>query len=85
MRLYLVNKYNPGDCFGMPMIKNLRYQSKISPKLLLKVKSLSSEKPDDNECEKIIRQMERITIKKTNTAKYYFTFEDGKGCSIIYY
>ena len=85
MRFYLVNKYNPGDCFGMPMIKNPRYQSKISPELLLKVKNLSSEKPDDDECEKIIRKMERITIKKTDTSKYYFAFKDGKCCSIIYY
>ncbi|MFA6979113.1 MAG: hypothetical protein WC209_07280 [Ignavibacteriaceae bacterium] len=85
MRFYLVKKYNPGDCFGMPLIKNPRYQSKISPELLLKVKNLSSEKPNDVECEKIIRQMERITIKKTAPATYYFQFEDGKCCSIIYY
>lgn len=85
MRLYLVKKYNPGDCFGMPMIKNPRYQSKISPELLLKVKSLSSEKLNDVEFEKIIRQMERIAIKKTDTAKYYFQFVDGKCCSIMHY
>ena len=67
------------------MIKNPRFQSKISPELLLKVKTLSLEKSDDDECEKIIRQMERITIKKTDTAKYYFQFEDGKCCSIMHY
>ena len=54
MRLYLIEKYNHGNCFGMPGPKNPRTQRKISPKLFLKVKYLLPEK-SDNECKKIIK------------------------------
>jgi len=83
IRLYLVEKYNPGNCFGMPGPPPPN-QRKISSELLSKIKRLVPEK-SDIECEKLIQKMQRIGLEKIDAGKYYFEFKDGKCCNIIYY
>lgn len=84
MRLYLAQKYHPGNCFGMPGPDNTIYQRKITPELLNKIKRLIPEK-SDKECEAIIREMERIGLIKIGRWKYRFEFIDGECCTIISY
>jgi hypothetical protein len=84
MRLYLAQKYHPGNCFGMPGRDNTIYQRKITPELLNKIKRMIPDK-SDKECEATIREMERIGIIKTGPWKYRFEFRDGECCTIISY
>lgn len=84
LKLYLIEKYNPGDCFGMPSIGNPRDRGNISPELLVKVKELLKNQTDE-EYGVIIRQMNRIGIEQIQTNEYNFFFKDGKCCTIITY
>jgi len=84
LKLYLIEKYNPGDCFGMPSIRNPRDRANINPELLVKVKELLKNKTD-KEYDDIIRQMNNIRIEQVQTNEYNFFFKDGKCCTIINY
>ncbi|MBK7378427.1 MAG: hypothetical protein IPJ03_05390 [Ignavibacteriales bacterium] len=84
LKLYLADKYHPGDCYGMPSIRNSRYERKISPELLIKVKELLPNKTE-NEYDELIKQMNRIGIEQVETNEYNFFFKDGKCCWIIHY
>jgi len=84
MKLYLAEKYHPGNCFGMPGPELPIYQRKISQELLSKVKRLVPEK-SNKECEVIIREMQMIGLENKDIGKYYFEFKDGQCCNIIYY
>jgi hypothetical protein len=68
----------------MPSIRNPRYEKKISPELLIRVKELMPDKTE-NEYDELIRQMSRIGIEQVETNEYNFYFKDGKCCFITLY
>ena len=84
IKLYLVKKYNPGNCFGMPKIEDDRFKPKIDTLLISKVKqilNISSNK----DAESIVRRLNKINVNRAGENLYYFDFADGRCCNITYY
>lgn len=86
IKSYLVKKYNPGTCFGMPKIvpdeiieKTLRQNSDLVKYIKNKFGPLN-----DREIFRKIVQLKNIELKRNNNI-YYFTFSDGRCCEITEY
>jgi len=85
LRLYLVQEYKPGNCFGMPTVDPPpRTQKKIDSTTFHWVKQVLVGKSDP-ECESAIRAMTRIILRKTAPGRYNFEFRDGRCCTITHY
>jgi hypothetical protein len=84
IKLYLVEKYKPGDFSGMPQIRNPAFEMKVSEDLVLKIKK-KLKLTDDSAAEEIARKMSRIGLTKKTKTKYYFEIRDGSSGGVTTY
>ncbi len=83
IRTYLVEKYNPDNCFGMPSI-SIYPERKVNKDLIVRIKERFN-LTHDSEAERIARKMARIGLMKESENEYYFEFSDGRCCDITKY
>lgn len=85
IRAFLVEKYNPGDCFGMPQIKD-PYETKIkvNKDLIARIKKEFNIK-EDSKAEQFAIKMSKIGILKESKNEYSYEFRDGNCSGITTY
>jgi hypothetical protein len=85
IRAYLVEKYNPGDCFGMPQVKS-PYETKIivNKELIERIKKEYKIK-EDSKAEQFAIKMSKIGIIKESKNEYRYEVRDGRCCGITTY
>lgn len=85
IRAYLVDKYNPGNCFGMPQIKSpFETEIKVKEDLIEKIKKEYNIK-DDSKAEQFAIKMSKIGIIKESKNEYRYEVRDGRCCGITTY
>ena len=87
VKLYLVDKYKPGVCFGMPgpipteAVRGMIDRNKDLAQFLRQQYNLTS----DLEVYNKIKQLQNIQLSQLGSGKYSFTFMDGQCCTLTYY
>ncbi len=85
VRVYLADKYKPGNCVGMPKIFPKRYVRRVlrdSPVLVEYIR-LKYHITDENGIFKKMSQINGIILEK-NEKGFAFRFDDGQCCKIIH-
>src|SRR3989344_356859 len=86
IKIYLIEKYTPGSCFGMPsVVPNNEISKTIRENRQLA--NFAKERfglYDDIEIYEKVRQLNGIMLQKTGDG-YSFKFQDGKCCTINSY
>lgn len=87
VQLYLIDKFNPGVCFGLPgpvpeeAVTSVLSSNLVLAKFLKDKYRLSTDLDVYNK----IRQIKAITLQKIVGGKYNFSFMDGQCCTLMYY
>lgn len=86
-KMHLVDKYNPGVCFGMPgpvpqsAIDSLINGNKALSDFVKQKYNLSS----DLEIYNKLKQFQNVQLTVISSSKYKFKFMDGQCCTMTYY
>ncbi|OQA36851.1 MAG: hypothetical protein BWY53_00275 [Parcubacteria group bacterium ADurb.Bin326] len=86
-KMHLVDKYNPGVCFGMPgpvpqsAIDSLINGNKALSDFVKQKYNLSS----DLEIYNKLKQFQNVQLTVISSSKYEFKFMDGQCCTMTYY
>jgi hypothetical protein len=82
IRAYLVEKYNPGDCFGMSQMKNpSEPEIKVNDELIAKIKKEYNIQ-EDSKAKQFAIKMSKIGIMKESKNKYSYEVRDAR-CPVI--
>lgn len=83
-KLFLVEKYRPGNCYGMPDPDPFYYKNSDKDTLLQRIKSLLPGR-DDSEYMLLTQMTRGIKLQKTGNGAYEFEFSDGQCCTVYHY
>jgi hypothetical protein len=82
IRAYLVDKYNPGDCFGMSQMKNpSEPEIKVNDELIAKIKKEYNIQ-GDSKAKQFAIKMSKIGIMNESKNKYSYEVRDAR-CPVI--
>lgn len=86
LKAYLIKKYDPGTCFGMPgptREEDIDRAFKANPELVLSIKKRFGNTLDNPRIYIKMQQFAQINLEKAD-AGYKFTYEDGDCCWIAH-
>jgi hypothetical protein len=86
IKAYLIRKYDPKACFGMPKVireETVRLTLERTPDLVAFIKEEFGHSTDHN-IHNVIEQLRTIALTKTDEG-YDFTMRDGRCCTITTY
>ncbi len=86
-KLYLVDKYQPGICFGQPLSQTASDISALisQNQVLAKFIKLHYRLESDSDVYKKIKQLQGVTLTPIESSKYEYQFSDGQCCSLTTY
>jgi hypothetical protein len=83
MKLYLIGKYHPGICFGMPAGSS---KDPLSERLEeIRLKLLLVRMPATSTAESVQQQLHSVQLRKMRNGTYGFTVTDGQCCTVYTY